>query len=32
MFMNFLKIAGYRLDKEKIADALDEYFLSDYYR
>ena len=32
MFMNFLKIAGYRINKDTIANALDEYFLSDYYR
>jgi hypothetical protein len=32
MFMNFLKIVGYKIKKDTIVDALDEYFLSDYYR
>lgn len=33
MFMNFLKIAGYTcLNKEKVKEAINEYFDYDYYR
>lgn len=32
MFMNFLKIAGYRLRKEVFVEAINEYFDGDYYK
>ena len=32
MYLNFLKIAGYRLNKEVFIEALNEYFDGDYYR
>ena len=32
MYLNFLKIAGYRLRKEVFMEAINEYFDGDYYR
>lgn len=32
MYLNFLEIAGYRLNKEVFIEALNEYFDGDYYR
>jgi len=32
MYMNFLKIATYRVSEEKIIEAVKEYFNGDYYR
>ena len=32
MYLNFLKIAGYRLDKETLIEAIEEYILGDYYK
>jgi hypothetical protein len=31
MYLDFLKIAGYRLDKEKLIEAIEEYILGNYY-
>lgn len=31
-YLNFLKIAGYRLRKELLIEAINEYFDGDYYR
>ena len=31
MYLNFLKIAGYRLRKEVFVEAINEYFDGDYY-
>ena len=32
MYLNFLKITGYRLRKELLIEAINEYFDGDYYR
>ena len=32
MYLNFLKIAGYRLRKEVFVEAINEYFDGDYYK
>ena len=32
MYLNFLKISGYRLRKEVFIEAINEYFDGDYYR
>ena len=31
-YLNFLKITGYRLRKESLIEAINEYFDGDYYR
>jgi len=31
MYMNFLKMAEYRINKENIMEAVKEYFEGDYY-
>ena len=31
-YLNFLKITGYRLRKELLIEAINEYFDGDYYR
>ena len=31
MYLDFLKIAGYRLDKEKLIEAIEEYIFGNYY-
>ena len=31
-YLNFLKITGYRLKKELLIEAINEYFDGDYYR
>ena len=32
MYISFLKITGYRLRKELLIEAINEYFDGDYYR
>ena len=32
MYLSFLKITGYRLRKELLIEAINEYFDGDYYR
>ena len=31
MYMNFLRLATYSINKQSVLDAIEEYFESDYY-